>query len=130
MYKMQCIKTYAFPARAPMPSTAATDKLQQLQSRDQQKPDQCHTMMPPPLHHGYKHPTLVTTEQPSSASSPAFLGSPGQETNYSQSDLETSTQSFCNISGFSTLLNLSGDPIATSTPCVQTNQQDPQHKSN
>jgi len=121
---------YAFPARAPMPSTVASDKVQQMQSRDQQKPDQCHSMMLPPSHHGYKHLTPVPAEQPGSASSPAFMGSPGPQASYSHSDVETSTQNFSNISGFSTLLNLSSDPIAASTPCVQTVQQDPQQKAN
>jgi len=121
---------YAFPARPPMPSTIAIEKVQQMQSRDQQKSDQCHSMMLHPSHHVYKRLTPVPVEQPGSASSPASMGSPGPQASCSHSDVETSTQSFSNISGFSTLLNMSSEPIATSTPCVQTVQQDPQHKAN
>ena len=117
---------YAFPAHPPIASTVDFENLQKMQSSDQQRSDRCHSMMLPPSQHVYRQGTPVPAEQPASASSPASMVSPGPQTSSSRSFVDKSKQNESNISGFSTLLNLSSEPIASSTPCTQTVVQDSQ----
>jgi len=117
---------YAFPARATIPSTVAFENVQKVQPSDQPKSDRCQAVMLPPSQHVYRQVTPMQVELPRSASSPAPMGSPGPQTSSSRSFVDKSKPNDSNISGFSTLLNLSSEPIATSTPCTQTVEQDSQ----
>jgi len=117
---------YAFPARASIPSSVASENVQFVQPSDQPNSDRCQDVMLPPSQHVYRQVTPMPVELPGSASSPASMGSPGPQTSSNRGFSDKSKQNESNISGFSTLLNLSSGPIASSTPCTQTAGQDSQ----
>jgi len=118
--------TYAFPARATMSSTVALENVHMVQPSDQPNSDRYQALMLPPSKRVNKKVTSMQVELTGSASSPASMGSPGLQTSSSSGFVEKGKQSETNISGFSTLLNLSSEPIASSTPCTQTVVQDSQ----
>jgi len=117
---------YAFPARATISSRVALENVRIVQPSDQTNSDRCQALMLPPSQHVNRKVTSMQVELPGSASSPASMGSPGPQTSLSRGFLDKGTQNETNISGFSTLLNLSSEPIASSTPCTQTVVQDSQ----
>ena len=117
---------YAFPARASLPSSGASEIKQFVQPSDKPNSDQCRDAMLPPSKHVYRQVASIPVEVPGSASSHAAMGSPGPQTSSNRSFSGKKQQNETNISGFSTFLNLSSGPIASSTPCTQTTGQDSQ----
>ena len=101
---------------------------QPLQPQYQQQQPQYQRMMPPPPpQHGFQPPPQIT-QQPSSASVSAALGSAGHVLNQSPC-ADTSSQSLCNISGPSGMLNLSSGLDAASSPSGELKTPPPPKKN-
>ena len=103
---------------------------QPLQPQYQQQQPQYQRMMPPPPQHGFQLLPPLITQQPSSASASAAIGSADQVPNQNPSAFDTSGQSMFNISGLSGMLNLSSGPDAASSPSGKLKTPPPPEKNN
>ena len=117
---------YAFPPRPSSPRSRASVNTQFVQQIDGPNPDQFRDAMLAQNQDGSRQVQSIPVEVPGYGTTNASMGSTEPK--------KTSTRRFSskkkiedtNISGFSTFMNLSSGPIASSTPCTQTTVQESQ----